>query len=280
MMNWKKHLSRRKIRVYSLIFLSSLLIAGCGKKEKTPPGKTIAAVDEVRLNERELNKIMQAHSLPLQKRDDAIHFWIENEIYFQEAKNKGLLDTVKYNSLVWEEKRALAKALLFDQFNNSLQINVNDKEVKNYYERNKGEFILTDDAYFIDMAEFGSLDSALSFRKTAILKNWKSAIRKFNAQITENKFTLKRDMFSAEASRAAELLKTNEVSPALKKGKNRYIVFRLKNKFSEGDTLPFNIAFASAKQHLLIEKKVILFNNFKKQIFNNHNIEIYGELNE
>jgi hypothetical protein len=261
------------------LLVSSFLFFACEEK-KAPPAKTVASVDDVRLSGRELDRIMKLHSLDEKNRSKAVNSWIESEIYYAEAKRRGLLDAEKYKILSEENRRQIAKALLIDEFFETHPVIVSETDAREYYERHKSEFVLHENACLVNTAFFQTLDVALDFRKFAIKKNWTTAVRKFSGRYSENDFLLEKDFPTAEAMRAAKFLSEGEISPVFKTSDGSYFVFSLKRRTEAGEILPFDAVRTKVETRFALEKKAKMFSEYKKQIFKNHTIEIYGDLNE
>lgn len=279
MTNWKKHINRRKIRVFALIFLPAFLFVACEKKVERP-GKTVALVDDEPLSEKHLQRLMDIHNIPETEKEKAIKVWIENEIYYKEAEEKGLLNSAKFETVTNENKRLIAKALLLDSFLSERKIDVTENEVKIYYDKHKDEFILREKAFVINKAEFDDLPSALEFRRLAIKGGWGFAEYKTGNKSRQNVLYRLSELPSLEAMHAVEYLQTGEISPVLQTRDKKYFLFVINKKLSANDYYPLSAVYNDAKTRAQMEKQVAAFNKYKKEIFDKHKIEVYGALNE
>ena len=279
MTSFKKLTNRRKIRAASLIFLSSLFLIACEEKQ-LPPGKTVASVDNVRLSERELNEIMNAHAASSGEKKQIVNNWIEEQVYYNEAKEKGLLDKPDAKVLADENLKQIAKALLIDEFIRTRDFTVTDEEARKYYEEHGGEFLAGNNALILDFAELNDLQQALKFRELAIRKNWQTAVSVLNARTERNKFLFENELTPPEAMRSAKYLPENEISPVIKNFDGKFFVFRITKRIDKGEILPFDAVGEKIRKRLEMEKKAAMFKEYKEEIFGNHKIEFYGDINE
>ncbi len=278
MTNWKKLTSRSKIKALSLILLS-LFLSAC-EKETELPAKTVAAVDDVALSDRQLNFLMKIHGAGKDEKNKIVRNWIEEQIFLREAEANGLLEDEKFKAVAEENRKELAKAFLAEAFFNALEINVSDYEIRDYYEKHKGEFILFEEAFVMDKALFENLESALEFRKKAVASGWDKAVFSRNPEIRGDVFVLKHELSPVQAMRVTEFLSEGEPSPVIKDFDGTYFVFRIKRKLAQNDFYPLKTVYDEIKTRVEIEKRAARFAEYKKEIYGKHKIEIYGEINE
>ncbi len=237
-------------------------------------------MDNVRLSERELNEIMSAHAASSGGKKQIVNNWIEEQVYYNEAKEKGLLDKPEAKVLAGENLKQIAKALLIDEFIRTHDFTVTEEESKKYYDEHGGEFLAENNALIIDFADFDDLQQALKFREIAIRKNWQAAVSVLNVRTEQNKFLFENELTPPEAMRSAKYLSENEISPVIKNFDGKFFVFRITEKIDKGEILPFDAVRNKIKKRLEMEKKAAMFKEYKEEIFGNHKIEFYGDINE
>ena len=72
----------------------------------------------------------------------------------------------------------------------------------------------------------------------------------------------------------------NEISPVIKNFDGKFFVFRITKRIDKGEILPFDVVGEKIRKRLEMEKKAAMFKEYKEEIFGNHKIEFYGDINE
>jgi hypothetical protein len=281
MTNYKKHINLIKISFSFSLFLVVLIVTGCGEK-KSPPPKAIAAVDGKILTDVSLNKIKTAHNYKDAEKKKIVNNWIEDNIFYLEAKDNGLLSADNYIVLSDENKSELAKALLLKKFFDNYYYSPSEDELREYYKNHSGEFILTEDYYDIDVASSEDFNELLKLRSTAISKGWSAA-----ESVNGNKINVKRnslipasELAPEDFRNAVQMMETEKISPIVKGEENLYNLFRINKIFKKGEVSPFFAVKATVAQRLTLQKEVTEYEKYKEELYSKHKIEIYGDLNE
>ena len=101
MMNYKMH-SRQKI---SRILVFTLLIAFFASCEKKEEEKYIVKVGTSYLTEEEMNDLVLYGSDSSKFKEEFIRKWIEDELLYMAANEKGIIQTKEFNSLIEKSER-------------------------------------------------------------------------------------------------------------------------------------------------------------------------------
>jgi hypothetical protein len=281
MTNYKKHINLIKNSLLFSLFLVVLIVTGCGEKKSLPP-KAIASVDGKVLTDVSLNKIKTAHNYKNAEKKKIVNNWIEDKIFYLEAKENGLLSADNYIVLSDENNSELAKALLLKKFFDNFFYVPTEDELREYYNKHSGEFILTEDVYDIDVVSSEDFNQLLKLRSAAISKGW-SAVENANG----NKINIKRNSITSASKLAPEdfrnavqMMETGKISPIVKGEENLFNLFRINKIFKKGEVSPFFAVKATIAQRLTLQKEVTEYEKYKEELYSKHKIEIYGDLNE
>ncbi len=281
MTNYKKHINLIKNSFLLSLFLIVLIVTGCGEK-KTPPPKAVASVDGKVFTDVLLKKIKTVHGFNNSETKKIVNNWIEDNIFLFEAKEKGLLSTDEYSVLCDENKTELAKALLLKKFFDKINYVPSEDELLEYYENHRGEFILTEDYYDLDIASSEDFNELLKLRSSFIAKGSRAL-----EHPESNKIKIRRNVFIPESGltpkefrNAALMMETEEISPVIQGENNFYNIFLINKIFKKGDVSPFFAVKKIISQRLTVQKKVTEYEKYKKELYSRHKIEIYGDLNE
>ncbi len=281
MMNYKKHLSPIKINSYFGIAVLIFAVLGCGEK-KAPHPKAVASVDGKIFTSNELDNIKKTHFFKDSEKKDIVNQWIEEQVFLREAEDKGITKQVEFVTLSNESKAEIAKALLLKNFFDSFNVEVNENEIRNYYNNHRGEFISKDDIYYLRTATSKDFSVALRFRESAISQNWKEAMQRNFTDISfDTKIPIKIDKIPAGEFRNTLLsIDSQKISPVVKSNHGEYIVFQIVAKLKKGSLLKLEDVRNEIIQRIRLQKKIIEYEKYKEKLYSKHKIEIYGDLNE
>ena len=127
---------------FLLIGIFTIAVWGCSEKQ-TPPSDIVAQVDDRYLTKKELDYNIPSgfsDEIILALKKNLINKWVEDEIFLKSAEKEGLSLDKKELYLVNEYRKSLLMQKFLDQKLNRNFI-VSEKEVENYYNNNKDEFI-------------------------------------------------------------------------------------------------------------------------------------------
>ncbi len=130
--------------MYRILIIGIFILAvwGCTER-KTPPNDITAQVDDSYLTKKELNYNIPSgfnEEIILALKKNLINKWVEDEIFFKSAENEGLSLDDKEIYLVQKYHKSILIQKYLDQKLNR-NIIVSEKEIENYYNNNKDEFI-------------------------------------------------------------------------------------------------------------------------------------------
>jgi peptidyl-prolyl cis-trans isomerase C len=133
-------------KVYGFILLAGLLLGlgACAEKKQTPESseEVVAQVGEAVLTDQDLELDVpeaQRSLATLEQKKDYVRRWIENEILYQEAKNKKVDQD---ENLKWEIYRTVRGRIIeaFLEKELGARVTVSEEEAKEYYQKYKDAF--------------------------------------------------------------------------------------------------------------------------------------------
>ena len=154
-----------KCIVWGLILIISSI--GCtGKNEKTETNeKVYARVNDARLTESGLKALVPKDfydNLTPEHKKEIINEWVNNELLYQEALRSKIDKDPVIVQIIENSKRTLLSNELLESRIESIKT-PDDKELRNYYEDHKNNFILQSPEYKIRYALFEDRNKAESF---------------------------------------------------------------------------------------------------------------------
>ncbi|MBI4688860.1 MAG: SurA N-terminal domain-containing protein [Nitrospirae bacterium] len=134
-------------RFFILAVVLSLVIAGCAKKEEKKTGQYLVKINDVTITKEYLDKKIESLPPMAQKMfegEEGMTKLIENlinqKVLYLEAKKKGIDNDPEYKKNLEDSKEMLLiQSLLKKEM--EAKIKVSDKEVKDFYEKNKANLI-------------------------------------------------------------------------------------------------------------------------------------------
>lgn len=126
-----------------LLSIFSLLIAfGCQSSQNGTDGKVMAKVNVQELTEEQINaelSLAYGDNIPAQARKDYLNRWIENQLFYEEAKRRGLEKNPEVKERIEQAgKDVMVISLLQGQI--TKQIQVSEDEARKFYEQNQALF--------------------------------------------------------------------------------------------------------------------------------------------
>ena len=126
-----------------LLSIFSLLIAfGCQSSQNSPDGKVMAKVNGQELTEEQINaelSLAYGDNIPVQARKDYLNRWIDNQLFYEEAKRRGLEKNPEVKERIEQAgKDVMVISLLQGQI--TKQIQISEDEARKFYEQNQALF--------------------------------------------------------------------------------------------------------------------------------------------
>lgn len=276
MMNSLKH-SKNNFTSAATFFVFSFLMLGCSKEEKSDI--YVAKVNESILTEEQVRLALSDERNKGKYRSEYIHDWIETEVLFQEALKNGTLDEKEFNAILERSKKQLAAAMLINKVLDENKIELTDDEVQKYFERDKEDFKLVDDAFRLNIVRFGNFDKAVKFRSILMETDWNKAINAYRGDqsILSNeayRLLYQYQIHPLDLLRIVNNLQPGEVSIVLETEPMKFTVVQLVEKLNKGITPPLDAVKNEVIERLLVIKRKEFIRNYIDKLIADHNLEI------
>lgn len=260
-----------------MIFFTAALLTGCGKESNKK--EYLARVNDSYLTRDDLNAIIDSGSGKNFYKSEIIRNWINKELLYQEAKSSGVLDDKSFQNLKNKSEKELAVNFLVNKIFNEEKINVEDAEVKDYFEKNKDSFKLFYNAFLINLVEFNNEDNAIEFRNNAFDKGWKRAEEKFknDSSLIYNQsshLVYEYEVRSAALARVVSELLPDEISIVINDSTGNYYLVQLLQKYDKGSIPPFDIVNNLVRDRYIALKREQFIANYIKELYSKNEIEV------
>ncbi len=270
----KKPLRKSKF-VFAFAF-AGLLIIACSE-ENVPKG-VVAKVGNEKLTVAELESALKKDSTLY--RQEYIRNWIATRTLLAEAKEQKITETARFKRIVGDDKARIAGALLIQQYLRKNEPTVEPEEEKEYFDKNKDEFRLTENAFLFNRADFSTEIDARNFRYIAQVKNWDEAVafsKKSNGLIGigKNIFAKYSEIYPSVVKRLLANLDSNEVSVVFRTERNKFTVVQCLKKFGKNQIPDFKFVEKEIHERLLIIKRKAIVKEYENSLYSKYNAEIY-----
>ncbi len=275
-MNLKKLLSKILISIAAVVcFL--FLAAACSKKEKS--NSIVAKVNDSILTEDDLNVALSQERNSGKYREEYIQNWIEKEVLSQQASKKGIQDDAQFKFIADQNKKELTVAMFINKILDENNIEITDDEIKSYFESNKEDFRLTDNAYLLNRIYFNNFDKAVQFRNNVLNTDWNRALNVFNSEQSLVESSLQKLYFQYQIQpitllRIVNNLEDSETSIILETEPMKYAIVQLISKYDNNSIPPIEVIKERVKERLTIIKKKEFLKNYIDKLIAEHNTEV------
>ncbi len=275
-MNCVTHLNLRNNFASFLCFIA-LAINGCSKSEKQ--GKYVAKVNDAVLTEEQVSSALNEEQNKGKYRSEYINNWIENQILLQEAEKAGILKDGKFNSILERSKQHLAAAMYIEKILDENKIEVSDDDISKYFEANKDEFKLPDDAYRMNIIYFSDFDKAVKFRQSLLESGWERTVNAFHDEktilgIETSKLVYRYQVQPTALSRIINNLQPGEVSIVVETEPMKFAVVQVISELYKDTVPPLDDVKEEVSRRLIVEKRKEFVRNYIDKLITDHNLEI------
>jgi peptidyl-prolyl cis-trans isomerase C len=244
------------------LFLAGFLVtAGCG--DRRGGEAYVARVDNAVLTQNDISASGDSLNAAALSRE-FIDEWVVNELLFQEADRRGLLDRDDVRRQVKSATRQLAVAALlreelFEKLDTS---SITDEAVARMLADHPADFLLREDVLQTSYVLFTTREAANLFRSSVLRgMTWDEAATKvrtdstqapFVIRTTDRQFFTRGSLYPDELWRLARSLSRGDVSFPLKTGDGYYIL-QVHSLLQQGETPPIEYARPYVRQRLLMD---------------------------
>lgn len=250
--------------------------ASCEKKEEE---KYIVKVGTSYLTEEEVSELVSYGTDSSKFKEEFIRQWIEDELLYMAANEKGIIQSKEFNSLIEKSERKTASTLLIRQILADTKIYEDSSSVKNYFKSNAREFKLTQPAIIYNYASFKKLEDAEGFRISLYQNNWDDAISKaaqYNELIDSGE-----EIFSYVVKDSQDIyrevynsLVQNQVSEVMQTFNGLSLVFLLLEKFDKNEIPNLDMTYDLVKDRFIAKQRELAYKNYVKQLYSKYSSTI------
>lgn len=261
-----------RVAIISLIFA----IIGCEKKIEEP---YVAKVGDSYLTEELLNKVIPDSEENIEFREAYKRQWIEEQLLYLAAEEKGILNTDDYKTILKRTKTKTANSLLINELMKDTNVKMDSTSVRGYFEKHPSEFKLTSQAMIFNYASFVDYNHAENFRKSLFNYSWADAVNQAEEQ--EELYDSGEDVFSYIAKETPDIYKrvyktlySNQISDVMITMNNMFIVFQLLEKHNANEIPELNSIYDQVKERYAATQRELAYKNYIKELYSTYSSRI------
>lgn len=270
-------------KVIGISLLVILVLSGCGRGRQ--PAAFVARVNNEYLTQDEMRETLDTVALGAGPQvRDFVARWVNATLLYEEAKREGLERDPEVNRTLEEMKRRLAIDRLLEKkvYTDELR-EIGDEEIKTYYEKHKGDYLLTENVAKIQYVLFSNREAATSFRNQVVKsQKWFEVLADFvqNSSLASSIISRVDSLYIKGSTAAAkELWKTaaqlsaGEISPVTK-AEEGYYVLRSLGVQQKGDIAELSFVEPEIRDRVLVEKHQKALERFLDRLRKKYAVEL------
>lgn len=198
----------------------------------------------------------------------------------QIAEEDGLIKSEKFEQIITSAKKELAASFAIEKYLVQKPINLDESKLKSFYSKNKEDYILANDAYVINYAEFKDEQDAIKFRDYAIHSGWDESLKNNIKDLSllrqeKHKVLQLAEIQSPRIIRVLKELFKNEISLVIKTELNNSAVVQYLDKLNQNNVPNFKYVKDDVARTYKIFMQQKLIRKFIDSLFTKKNIKIY-----
>ncbi len=248
--------------LYGILLGAVLYVWGCGG-DRTE-GQYIAKVNNSVLTYEMLRQRLDTSAAIEPQVRELTQNWVNNELLYQEAANRGYEDVPAVTQPLQEIKRQLAvNVFLQKEVYEKVALSVSPGEEQQYYNSHKQEFLLGEDKIKLSYLVFGNRDAATSFRAEVVRGTpWNEALArlarnkesKVVLESAESQFFTQSTLAPVELWKVLQTLNLYEISFPVKTPVGFYVLY-LQGKQTKGEIAVLESVRNEIRQRIIMEKR-------------------------
>ena len=266
-----------KLKITRIAIVSLLItIIGCEEKVEEP---FVAKVGDSYLTEESINEVIPDNQENIEFREAYIRQWIEEQLLYMAAQEKGILNNDNYKTILKSAKTKTANSLLISEVMKDINVKTDSVSVRDYFESHPSEFKLTNQAMVFNYASFVDYNHAENFRKSLFNYNWADAVTKAdeNKELYnsgENVFSYILDDTQDIYKRVYKSLYINQISEVMITVNNIFIVFQLLEKYELNEIPKLNTIYDQVKEKYAATQRELAYKNYIKELYSTYSSRI------
>jgi hypothetical protein len=213
-------------------------------------------------------------------RQEVIRSWVEREVLNQISVENELLHENNFFRIIELNKKELSASIAIKDFLELNTDSVSNEELINYYNLNREDYSILDDAFIINLISFKNEESAIEFREIAIQESWAEAVARFEydsslVKILHNKFFNQSEIQSKKILRILQRLFINEISLVVNTELNNFVVVQQIDILTKNTTPEFNYVEDNVRESYIILKQQELVREYIDSLITKKKVKIY-----
>jgi hypothetical protein len=267
-------ISRSFFSVIVVLFLFSC------KGEKVDEEIYIAEVGNEKLSQTELDNELGSNANISKYKEEYVRDWVETELLYQISHEDKLLDYHNFERVLKYSKKELAASIAIQSFLIQNPVEYSEKDIKNYYEKNKNDYSFSHNAYILNYTIFNDESKAINFRNSVINEGWQNSLSIFKNDSSlvnnwENKLFKLTEIQSPKITRVLQKLNKNEISLVIKTELNNFVVVQQIDEITKNSIPAYQYVKENVKASFLISKQKEQIRNYLDSLISNKNVKIY-----
>ena len=265
-----------KLKITSLLLISTFtgLFISCAEKEEI---KYVAKVGDSYLTEDQLDKAFSSSQIDTNKyREAYIRHWIEEQLLYLAAKEKGILNSKEYLTIMEKSEKKTANSILINEIISASEVIRDSVSVIKYFENHSSEFKLPQPAIVYNFATFNNFEDADNFRESLFFNSWSDAlsISKHVYESGEQIFSYIMEDSQDNYRTVYKSLHINQVSYVMVTSNKLYIVFQLLEKFDKNEIPVLRNIYDVVKERYIAMQRETIYKNYIKKLYSDYNKRI------
>lgn len=261
----------------------ALLVAGCQKDE--PPHTPLARIDGRTLTLEEVaTHFDSARGVSDAQIHGYVQRWITSELLYREAVRRGLDQRPAITTQMDEIRRQLViNALLEQEVYTARSTEASPADIRQYYEKHKKEFILTNDVVLVSFILFVDREAANTFRSTVLRGTpWSQTLRatlddpELRAGVVssiDSLYFTQQTLFPVELWRTAMGIGVNNPSFPVRTEEGFYVLI-VWNVGRQGQQAELPYVEDEIRSRLAIERRQRLYNVLLENLRSKHAVQV------
>lgn len=276
-MNWKMHSARHKILTINFALVLAVLIA-C-EENKQVKDEYVARVGNTILSKEGLENYLSQDKYSKKFKNEFVRQWIDEELLYQEARDKEIISSKEYLELLETAQKQLAGALLLQKQLSENISEPSDNVLGIFYDKIKENLRLADNAYVINIFDFNNEASALEFRNQVLQTNWNQAGKIFEKDSgfvsrSDESLLYNYQLSPLHLSRIVKEMNPNEISLIIEKEPTIFTVVQMVKILSKDAVAEFNFVKKEVKEIYYFQKRKELFSKYLDELYSKYKVEI------
>lgn len=262
----------------------TFILLGCQKQDSS--GSVIARVDDQTLTMEQVRaQVDTSRPVSQAQLQQYIQQWLTEEILYREAVRRGLDRSEHVNTRLRETRRQLAiNGLLEQEVYHDRVAPPTEKEVSDYFESHKNEFILSNDVALVSYVLFRQRDAATSFRNSVLGGTpWPNALRETlgnpeQASLVvasmDSIYHTQASLFPPELWRVSVAVNVREPSFPINTSDGYYVLITWR-LMRQGQQPDFRYVADEIRGRITVERRRRIYDSLLENLRAQHSVEVF-----